>query len=288
MASTKPHCAEAEEARLERLHGRAYALFYGHAGRRDRRRAVRLYRAAAEGGLAHTWRNLGLCFEYGDGVRKDLRRAFACYMRGAELGDSPAKRCVAACLISGSGVKRDADAGLALLARDARRDVDSRRELARRLLEGDGVEQDTARGLRLLRRGAAAGHAACWSDLAVQLHDHGRSPRARQEATELCKRAARAGVAQACVNLARAYSSGDGVRQNERAAVAWLKRAVECDAPGEFGCDDAYLLLAQHHLAGRGVRKSLRAAERLLEFAARCGSERARRRLRALRRGLRR
>lgn len=268
-----------KDGAAERWHARGYAAFYGIRRARDRRAALAAYHAAAELGHPYSWTNLGHMYGSGHGARKDERLAFECYLRGAELGDATSKREVAACWIDGLGVKRDVRLGLELLRRLALSDPDSVAALARRCFEGRGVVRDVARGVRMLRRGAAQGHAACQVDLAVHLHDVVDTPRARREALELCRKAARRGSAHACLNLAVAYSSGDGVARDEDRCVRWLRCAVELDEPGEFSCDDAFLLLAKRLLEGNGTPRDRRAGLRLLRTAAERGSERARRKL---------
>lgn len=264
------------------LHNRAYASFYRVDGPRNRRASVRDYQAAAELGYDVAWLNLGCCYEAGHGVRKDRRKGFECYVRSAELGCKAAKREVAECLIHGRGIGRDVRSGVELLNRLARKDPEATCELASRFRYGYGLPKDLAKAERLLRRGAAAGHSACRAELAVLLHDHVKTPRGLSEAIAMCRLAARAGEANACWNLSRSYSSGDGVREDDAAAVRWLQKAVENNVAGPLSCSGAFVELAERYIEGDGVPRNVRRAKKLLRDAALTGSETARRKLRAL------
>lgn len=67
-------------------------VFDGNGVRRDRVRASRLYRRAAELGNDRAHYLLGLCYRDGDGVRRDRCQARAWLTRAAHLGDVEARQ----------------------------------------------------------------------------------------------------------------------------------------------------------------------------------------------------
>ncbi|MBL8802989.1 MAG: sel1 repeat family protein [Planctomycetes bacterium] len=261
------------------LHDQAHRCFYALGAAGDRRRAVKLYRAAATGGLGASAFNLAVCLEFGLGVRRDLRAAFAWYVRAAESGDARAKIAVAQALVQGRGVWRDVRTGMRLFARLARTSVLARRELAELLLAGEWVRRDRARAMKLLRGGVALGSARCRTLLAAEIHDHARGDAERRAAVALCRTSARAGDALACWYLSLAYETGSGVRESEQRCIAWLERGAKLEQHYLEAHYDAALELAERYELGRGVSRSLRRARQILRAAAVDGSEGARREL---------
>lgn len=274
-----PDNDERADDELWDLHDQAYRCFYALGAAGDRRRAVKLYRAAATGGLGASAFNLAVCLEFGLGVRRDLRAAFAWYVRAAELGDARAKIAVAQALVQGRGVRRDVRSGMKLFARLARTSVLARLELAELLLAGEWVRRDRARAMKLLQGGVALGSARCRTSLAAEIHDHARGDAERRAAVALCRTSARAGDTLACWYLSLAYRDGSGVRKSERRCIAWLERGVKLEQPYFEVDDSAALELAERYELGRGVSRSLRRARQILRAAAVDGSETARREL---------
>ncbi len=127
-----------------------------------------------------------------------------------------------------------------LLARAESGDVAAQFAVGQRLSFGEGVAQDSVA-------------AAAWYE-----------------------RAARAGRADAMVNLAAMYRDGRGLRRDPTTAVAWLERALPKD--GLFAAFE----LGQMVAAGEGVPRDLRRAEELFRLALSNGHPEARRALRLL------
>ncbi len=262
-----------------------FDAFYGNRRKRDVRAAVRFYREAAERGHPYGWTNLALCYLKGDGVPKSPKRAFECFVKAAELGHARAKLRVACCLLDGRGVKRDLRGGSELLHQLAHGDDDACYELAERRFKGIGLVKHAPYAVAWLRYGARTGFASCQVYLGAHLHNVVRTPRARREAVRWYRSAARSGLPHACANLFQSYRDGEGVPQNDRRALFWLKRAVElnedplCDEVNEL----AFVELAKRHITGDGVFRDRRRARRLLEKAVAEGSKRAAKLLATLR-----
>jgi TPR repeat protein len=88
-----------------------------------------------------------------------------------------------------------------------------------------------------------------------------------QEVAALKKRA-EAGDSKAQVQLGAAYASGDGVTEDDAAAVKWFRKAAEQgDAGGEYSLGEMYL-------TGRGVSTDLAEAVKWIRRAAEHGDAR--------------
>jgi TPR repeat protein len=80
---------------------------------------------------------------------------------------------------------------------------------------------------------------------------------------------ARAGNAQAMVEIAGMLTTGLGVTRDDKAAADWLRKA------GELGNVEAWAELGGLYVEGAGVPKDMAEGERLLKKAAAAGSSRA-------------
>ncbi|MGE0810728.1 MAG: tetratricopeptide repeat protein [Immundisolibacter sp.] len=80
---------------------------------------------------------------------------------------------------------------------------------------------------------------------------------------------ARAGNAQAMVEIATMLTSGLGVTRDDKAAADWLRKA------GELGNAEAWAELGGLYVEGAGVPRDMAEGERLLKKAAAAGSARA-------------
>lgn len=80
---------------------------------------------------------------------------------------------------------------------------------------------------------------------------------------------ARAGNAQAMVEIATMLTSGLGVARDDKAAADWLRKA------GELGNAEAWAELGGLYVEGAGVPRDMAEGERLLKKAAAAGSARA-------------
>ena len=73
----------------------------------DYKEAVRLYRRAAEQGVAKAQYNLGVMYDVGDGVSQDYKEAVRWYRRAAEQGYARAQYNLANRYYYGEGVIKD-------------------------------------------------------------------------------------------------------------------------------------------------------------------------------------
>lgn len=89
----------------------AYALgtwyLHGTHVRKNRRKAVKLLKVAAEARISDALYDLAVCYEKGAGVKKDLKRAYELYVFGALWGDDQSVYEVGRCLYYGIGTRQD-------------------------------------------------------------------------------------------------------------------------------------------------------------------------------------
>lgn len=130
----------------------------GRAADPERARAM-LAKLSAEG-VARTSFRLGLWHEAGyAGTPKDLKRALELFKLAAEQGSGRGAFKYAAYLEAGQGLPADPKAALDWYRRAAALgNGDALFLLARYSFNGDGLPQDTAEAMRLLRQAAARGH----------------------------------------------------------------------------------------------------------------------------------
>jgi hypothetical protein len=175
------------EAHYAALLARAVAA----AGNRDD--AVKLYKAAADGGDARAMVSLGLLHEAGDGVQKDIKAAVDLYAKAAARGSA-----------------------------------DGAINLAVALMRGAGVERDTAHAVALLKSASASGSAIATYDLGV-LAQQGVAGDPTQ-ALDLFRQSAALGDPRGHLAAAILLDEGRGVAKDPAAAADQLLRGVANDA----------------------------------------------------------
>ncbi len=111
----------------------------------DPRQAFWLYQQAVEGSLSAVC-NLGVCYEQGIGTTSDQKKAVELFRQAAEHGSSRGQRLLARCLEQGLGLPQDQKAALEWLRTSALQgDASSQAELARHYEFGIGTEISPSR-----------------------------------------------------------------------------------------------------------------------------------------------
>jgi hypothetical protein len=133
----------------------------GRGVAKDEARAVQLYQAAADQGLAAAQRNLGAMYAYGEGVAKDEARAAELYQAAADQGDADAQCALGLMYANGRGVAKDEARAVELFQAAADQGhAGAQFELGVVYEEGScGEERDFSRAMKLFQRAAAQGHA---------------------------------------------------------------------------------------------------------------------------------
>lgn len=110
--------------------------------------AVRLYRAAAEGGFAPAQNNLGAMYEKGIGVKKSDQQAAYWYRRAADQGEPLAQHSLGVMYLQERGVEHDPARGAGWLERSATKGHPGAcADLANLYWTGEGVPRDKTRAL---------------------------------------------------------------------------------------------------------------------------------------------
>jgi TPR repeat protein len=110
------------------LLGRLYDEGWGV--RRNPRAATRWYLRAGEGGLPEALYFVASAYYAGEGVARNQRRAIVWFRKAAAVGDRGAEFALAVSVLQGNGIRKDEAAGVRLLSRISRYDVDAMDYLA--------------------------------------------------------------------------------------------------------------------------------------------------------------
>lgn len=190
--------------------------------------ALRLYRAAADTGLADAQFALGLAHAGQRlGLTEDYAEAVRWFWRAAEQGDPRAQREIGLCFKTGKAAPHD-PAEAVRRFRVAADGGDARAffHLGECCADGLGVARDQAEAIRCFRMGSERGDPAAQCALGF-CYSHGTGvPCDLVEAARLYRRGAEAGYAAAEYNLAMCYEHGHGVRQDPMKAMRWFRLAA--------------------------------------------------------------
>jgi TPR repeat protein len=166
--------------------------FFGRGLAENRSEAARLWRLAAEAGVATAMFAHGLCLYSGEGVAVDQGEAIVRFRAAAEQGVSGAMFMLGQCHVFGAG-----------------------------------VPIDRAAGIEWYRRAAEAGSREAAYELG-EIHASGRDGRRLDlhEALRWWRHAGRLGHARASLKIAHCYRWGDAVAEDPALALAWYRRAA--------------------------------------------------------------
>jgi TPR repeat protein len=224
----------------------------------DTRRAAIWYRRAAEQGHAEAQNNLGEYLRDEIGTRTALKEAVAWFRKAADQGYPDAQLSLGYAHYKGEGVPRDWDEALKWYRRSARQgNVSAQANIGHMYHDGEGVTQDDKAALRWLMKAAKGGNlkAMYW------IEDYFPGP----VGTAWLKRAAKAGLPDAQVDLGVCYMNGEGVPKNVDRAVEWYRRAA---AQADTW---AWYLLGLCYRDGEGVGRNRRIATSWFNRAAAAG-----------------
>ncbi|MBJ6124667.1 tetratricopeptide repeat protein [Microvirga splendida] len=208
--------------------------------------------------------NLARLYAAGVNGQPDVGSALTYYRQAANRGDVGALTDMAKLLLSHPQEGRPEEPLRLLKEAAARNDPDAMGALADLYACSAIVAPDPSQARAWLDRAAEMGHIR--SILAVASQDVSDEATARKSAASLL-RAAERGDRESMVLLSHALRSGQGVKQDQKAADRWRDAAL---APGE-GRSRALLLMARRILSGEEENQDVGAARTLLEQAAREG-----------------
>lgn len=240
--------ATGEDPRAERLYRQALDYdFKSEDTPENKRKAVELYRQAAELGYPPAMFNLGVSYEEGDGVEADAAEANKWYILAADAGHPEAMF-----------------------------------NLGNNYRIGRGVTQNYLRAFGLFKRAAEAGNTDALINLGVA-YERGEGTAADPErAVECYKRGAIEGSTAAAYNLALCYRSGVGTPASEDLFRYWLEKAAAGGAEeaagllgevkkGSGGAEELYARACDYDYGTNGVKKDKAMAARLYRQAADMG-----------------
>lgn len=241
--------------------------FFGRGLRRDRREALRLWRAAAAGGDAQAMYCVGMCLYAGEGGAPDGAEAMSWLRAAARQQVAGAMFLLGQCYVFGVGVTRDIQTGLGWYRRAAEQ---GNREAEYELGEWHafgrgGLAQDMAEAIRWYRRAARQGHAQAQRKLGHCYRNGDGVTENKAQALVWYRRAAAGGDATARVWLGECYEQGEGVARDAVAAAQHYRVAAQADDPhgmAEYG---------RCLLHGIGMAADFAQAERFLRAAAEAG-----------------
>lgn len=154
--------------------------------------AVKLFRKAAENGIAEAQANLGVCYHFGKGAAKIYTEAVKWYREAAEQGNAQAQFNLGFCYYNGKGVTKN-----------------------------------YTEAVKWYRKAAEQGIAAAQFNLGF-CYDNGKGvTKNYTEAVKWYRKAAEQGNADAQCNLGNCYYFGEGVTQSYTEAEKWYKKAAE-------------------------------------------------------------
>jgi uncharacterized protein len=238
--------------------------------------AARWFRRAADQGSPDAQHYLGMMYEDGNGVPKDLAEAAKWIRKAAEQGSMYAQRDLASKYYHGEGVAQDRTEAAKWLGKAA----DQGESVSQSLLgdmysKGEGVPQNNILAYKWLSLSADRfpDNAKKISNIAAkmtpdQVAEAEKLGRAFNQPNEdalgaylLAK--AQGGDAQAQMKLGTMYLQGQGVTQDFREAVKWLRLAADRGNTEAMG-----FLGAIFHDGGKGVAQDYREATKWYRLAA--------------------
>ncbi|MBM6578759.1 sel1 repeat family protein [Microvirga sp. BT689] len=190
--------------------------------------------------------------------KPDVEAALTFYRRAADRGEIGALTDMAKLLLSYPQANRSENPLRLLKEAADRSHPEAMGVLADLYACSTLVAPDAAQARAWLDRAAESGHVRSILVLASQ---SGSDAAVAQKSAVALQRAAERGDRESMVLLSQAYRSGQGVKQDDRAADHWRDAAL---APGE-GRSRALLLLARRTLNGDGVARDEVAAKTFLE-----------------------
>ncbi|KAH3761778.1 sel1 repeat family protein [Pelomyxa schiedti] len=242
-------------------------LVYGTGLDQDPRKAVLLFRRAADAGNTGAMNNLGWCYQHGKGVDKDMDQAVSLFRRAVDAGNTDAMVNLGFCYQNGKGVDKDMDQAVSLF----RRAVDAGNANAMNHLgwcyqNGNGVDKDMDQAVSLFRRAADAGNTDAMNNLGFCYHNGNGVAKDMDQAVSLFRRAIDAGNTDAMNNLGFCYQNGNGVDKDMDQAVSLFRRAVDAG--------DAHAMnnLGLCYRNGNGVAKDMNQAVSLFRRAVDAGN----------------
>lgn len=218
----------------------------GEIVEKDEKKAIELFKAAAELGHNEAQFELGKLYQKGKGVEKDMNKALYLFKKAAFSGFSPAGLYLGNMYISGFDVPTDYKKGYEYIHEAAiSEDPNAMFALGVLYAEGKGCEKDENLAYEWIEKAGRKGSA----DANLYLGKfYTQIPDLHNAAIDCFKAAALGGKLECFEHLASHYEMGDIVEKNDSEAFKYLLMG------SEFGHDICQLHLGVNFLKGLGTQ----------------------------------
>jgi uncharacterized protein len=227
---------------------------------KDRRRAFRWYRRAAEAGHAEAQNFLAeILRDKRD--RQSLREAAQWFRRAAELGDSSAQLSLGVALFYGNGVPKNEVEALSWYRRAAKQGCGKAcHNIGHMYRWGDVVTRSRRQAYSWYRKAIELKNFLTYQSIYFLWCD---APKNDQLAMKWLRKGAAANDVRCLCKLGDRYRKGDGVSKSPSTAYQLYRQAAD------RGSDWAAYMVGRCFRDGIGVQRDIREAKRWLTKAAR-------------------
>ena len=193
---------------------------------------VERLRIKAEKGDAQAQADLGLIYERGDGVEQNWKKAINLYRKAAEQDHQWAQTQLGICYYYGNGVERDYSEAAKWYRRSADQGQPAGQfNLGLLYYNGQGVDLDEREAVKWFQLSANQGFYAAQNMLAICYEKGDGIEKDLSKALELYRNSAKQGNTPAEENLGLCYEFSKGTEQDWEQAVYWYRRAAQKGQP---------------------------------------------------------
>jgi TPR repeat protein len=190
--------------------------------------ALRLWRSAADQGIAAAQFNLGLMYRLGQGVPQNDAEAVKWFQKAAEQGYANAQYDLAVMHVNGRGLPKNFAEAIKWYRRAAeQRHARAQLNCAIMYENARGVPQNLTEALTWYRKAAEQGNATAQNNLGVMSDNARGVPQNFAEALKWYRLAADQANATAQNNLGIMYENARGVPQDHAEALKWFQKSAE-------------------------------------------------------------
>ena len=177
---------------------------------------------------AEAQNNVGVKYANGEGVPQDHHRAVKLFRQAANQGLADAQSNLGLMYTSGEGVPEDRNEAMKLFRQAANQGLaDAQNNLGLMYTIGEGVREDHKEATKWFHLAADQGHAEAQYNLGVA-YDNGLGvPEDHKETLKWYRLAANQGYAAAQYNLGVMYRNGEEIPEDDKEAVKWFRLAAD-------------------------------------------------------------
>ena len=177
---------------------------------------------------AEAQNNVGVNYANGEGVPQDHHRAVKLFRQAANQGLADAQSNLGLMYTSGEGVPEDRNEAMKLFRQAANQGLaDAQNNLGLMYTIGEGVREDHKEATKWFHLAADQGHAEAQYNLGVA-YDNGLGlPEDHKETLKWYRLAANQGYAAAQYNLGVMYRNGEEIPEDDKEAVKWFRLAAD-------------------------------------------------------------